>query len=174
MNAVPADPFALSSHLKISSLFSSTIIPSFTKLSGTVSLVWGDSTSNKWTGHAITFFVKAKLAAEPSAQNDYVTTLPKADELSVNVRCLLRPSKFEDENQDGLIRLEEERKQLLTLVGKVITIDCSGMVVEKVDKQGNGLLVHLEGSGERYFATKSFGIIKVPAGGFGRIVACVI
>ena len=169
MNAIAADPFASSSRLKISSLISSTIIPPSTKVSGTVSLVWGDFTSIKWSGHAITFFVKAKLAAETLAQNEYVSALPGSDELSANIRLLLRPSGLETENQDGLIRLEEERKLLLTLVGKDITIDCSGMAVEKVDKQGNGLLAHLEGAGERYLATKSLGTIKIPAGRFDPV-----
>ncbi len=159
-----ADPFAHSVHLSISQLELRNTLPPSTHLTGTISLVWGNLTSKTWSGNAVTCLLKTYISIKSAPRSDLALSVPTEKATLYSFRLLLRPSGLVEANEESLSRMEEERERLLTLVGKLVTIDCSGVKVEKVEKQRPGMLVHLEGVGERQLMSKSTGKIKILAG----------
>ena len=158
------DPLPRSTHLAASHIVENSTLPLSTHLTGTITLVWGSLTSIKWSGQAITCFLKATLSSESPASSDYVPSGPNGQTRScTSFRLVLRPSSMSMTDDGDLKRMEEERTQLLRLVGKTVAVDCSGLKVDKVEKQGATMSVYLEGSGERQIATES-GVMRILAG----------
>lgn len=162
LGAVSA-PSESSRLLSNSQLEPGTILGSSVHLTGIVALVWGSLTSIKWSGHAITLLLKASLPTNIPDRTDYASASIVAKELKYTFRLILRPLSAVEAHQDGLKCLDEERKQLLELVGKTITVDCSGMRVDNVEQKGTGISVDLEGLGERMIISKA-GPFKILAG----------
>ena len=145
-------------------------IPPSVHLQGKISLVWGKLTSIKWTGHAITFLLIACIPNDISDLSENYTVRTPGNTTMYSIRLLLRPAI--NVNSDDIqisSRMEGERKQLVGLVAKLVTIDCGGLVVDKVIKENTGTMVHLEGSGERLILTRSGEKIKILSGLSPRI-----
>ena len=164
-SAPPASP-ASSKHVTSSEIHANAVLPHSRHLTGSVALTWGGLTSVKWSGNAIACALKTRLAVGPSAANDYVAVDLLGGEIQFTLRLVLHPSPALEAHSDGLSGMERERHQLTALCGQTITIDCSRMRVENLEKleKGRGMWAALEGVGERQLWSKPTGITKILSG----------